>query len=138
MMNIKSLKGKTIKDVKQKKKAGFDDEGFLVLYFTDGSQATIVASYGPYTGDSIDEYPSKVCVVEKVCDLEDVERANCPICNDTGSYTTGGSFGGGVTTHKCDCLTAQEEPVCEHPYKFVKQSQDNEYPDYCTKCESYI
>lgn len=70
--------------------------------------------------------------------LDDIKMANCPICKDTGSYTIGGSFGGPVTTHKCECVTTRGHSSCEHPYKFVKQSQDNEYPDYCTKCESYI
>jgi len=28
---------------------------------------------------------------------------SCPLCGGFGSYTTGGSFGGGVTTHECSC-----------------------------------
>ena len=49
-----------------------------------------------------------------VCEgkLSDTEQANglsqrvmssCPICQGRGEYTTGGSFGGPVQVHKCDC-----------------------------------
>jgi hypothetical protein len=36
-------------------------------------------------------------------DLLNPIKTSCPICRDTGEYYTGGSFGGSVTIHKCNC-----------------------------------
>lgn len=61
-MDYKDLIGKTIADVKKKKRIGFDDTGYLQLTFSDGTKATIVASYGDFTGDSEDEYPTGIFI----------------------------------------------------------------------------
>ena len=71
-MKYKDLIGKTIESVSHKKLQGYDDEGYLELKFTDGSIATIVASYGGYTGESEDEYPTYIYVTDKLDSLEDV------------------------------------------------------------------
>ena len=33
----------------------------------------------------------------------------CPLCRDTGEYHYGGSFGGSVTWHKCNCDILNKE-----------------------------
>ena len=35
--------------------------------------------------------------------------AGCPLCNDRGEYHTGGSFGGAVQIHQCECTKGQTE-----------------------------
>ena len=67
-MNIQDLTGKTIKSATKMKKPEYDDEGFLRIYFTDGTSCDIVAWYGGYSGDSEDEYPTDISVHE--CDSE--------------------------------------------------------------------
>ena len=58
-MKIDDLVGKTITSVKRKKPIGFDDEGFLLLEFSDGTDALIVAGFEDnYTGNSLGEYPT--------------------------------------------------------------------------------
>lgn len=61
-MEIKDLVGKTITASTVMKRANFDDEGWLKLEFTDGTVCVIVSSYGGYTGDSEDEYPTFISV----------------------------------------------------------------------------
>lgn len=61
---FENLIGKTIKSATQKKLKNCDDTGFLVLDFTDGTTTTIVASYGGYTGNSEDEYPTHIEISE--------------------------------------------------------------------------
>ena len=35
--------------------------------------------------------------------------AGCPLCNGRGEYHTGGSFGGSVEVHQCECTKGQTE-----------------------------
>lgn len=63
-MEFKDLIGKTIIGATQKRLDRYDDEGYLELNFSDGTHAVIVASYGAYTGDSEDEYPTKIYIQE--------------------------------------------------------------------------
>ncbi len=60
MINFSFLIGKTITKASVKKLQKYDDEGFLQIAFSDGTEATIVASYGEYTGRSDGEYPTYV------------------------------------------------------------------------------
>lgn len=72
-MEFKDLIGKTITAATVKKLAKHDDEGFLELKFSDGTEAVIVASYGGYTGSSEDEYPTYIGITDKYdCELVDV------------------------------------------------------------------
>jgi hypothetical protein len=41
---------------------GYDDVDLLILKFDDGTSANILATYGGYTGKSMDEYPAFVNV----------------------------------------------------------------------------
>lgn len=50
--------GKTISSVEWINNLDFDDEDMVKIGFTDGTECTIEASYGSYTGDSKGEYPS--------------------------------------------------------------------------------
>ena len=59
-MEYKDIIGKTIISVTEMKKPQFDDEGWLRLEFADGTACAIVASYGGYTGNSEDEYPTLI------------------------------------------------------------------------------
>ena len=72
MKEFKDLIGKTIVDATVKKLAKHDDEGFLELKFSDGTEVLIVGTYGGYTGKSEDEYQTFIKIVEKdVYDLVD-------------------------------------------------------------------
>ncbi len=72
-MNFKDLIGKTITAATVKKLAEHDDEGFLQLQFSDGTEALIVAFYGAYTGRSQDEYPTYIGIIDEYDgDLVDV------------------------------------------------------------------
>jgi hypothetical protein len=64
-MTFKDLIGKTITEATVMKLAEYDDEGFLCLKFSDGTQAVIIADYGRFTGGSDDEYPTKIKIVDK-------------------------------------------------------------------------
>jgi hypothetical protein len=64
-MLFTDLIGKTIASVKVKKLADKDDQGFLEMQFSDGSQIIIIAGYGGYTGKSEDEYPTYIIVQNK-------------------------------------------------------------------------
>ena len=61
-MDFKDLVGKTITSSKQMRKVRCDDDGYLELTFSDGSAATIIASYGEYTGNSDGEYPTQISI----------------------------------------------------------------------------
>jgi hypothetical protein len=61
-MDANELIGKTIVDAKFEKDKGFDDEPYLVLSFSDGTVYTVCASFGTYTGESKDEYPSFISI----------------------------------------------------------------------------
>ena len=75
--SFKELVGKTIREADVCRLFGtknhygelqdFDDEGHLRLVFTDGTACVIVSTYGGYTGESIDEYQTKI----RICNLED-------------------------------------------------------------------
>ena len=60
MPEFDCLIGKTITSAKVMKHKKYDDKGYLRLGFSDGSVELIVASYGGYTGDSADEYPTYI------------------------------------------------------------------------------
>ncbi len=64
-MTFKELNGKTITRATKKKLKGFDDEGYIKLFFSDGTSVIIVASYGGYTGKSEDEYPTDIYIEEE-------------------------------------------------------------------------
>lgn len=50
--------GKTVKSIELHGIKGFDDKPILILKFTDDSELLLRATYGGYTGNSEDEYPS--------------------------------------------------------------------------------
>ena len=56
--------GKTIKEVAKLKMPQYDDAGWLRLEFDDGSSCIIEAWYGSFTGESLDEYPARIDIVE--------------------------------------------------------------------------
>lgn len=62
MIVEKCLEGKTIMSAVYKKAVEYDDSGFLELNMSDGTSFIVVASYGGYTGESIDEYPTDINV----------------------------------------------------------------------------
>jgi len=64
--DISQLVGKTIVAAQRMKLKDCDDEGYLLLTFSDQSRALIVASYGSYTGKSEDEYPTFLGLTEDV------------------------------------------------------------------------
>lgn len=65
-MDFKDIEGKTIQSAVQCKRPTNDDDGWLVLRFTDGTACTIVAYYGGYTGGSEDEYPTGIGINDNV------------------------------------------------------------------------
>lgn len=58
VIHVGDLVGKTIVAAEMKKLKDCDDQGFLLLTFSDQSRALVIASYGGYTGKSEDEYPT--------------------------------------------------------------------------------
>jgi hypothetical protein len=60
MNNFFHMTGKTIVSAEQKTIKGYDDEGFLELKFSDGQTCAIISDYGGYTGNSRDEYKTKI------------------------------------------------------------------------------
>ena len=81
----KQLIGKTIANVAFKKYDGYDDEPLFEIEFTDGTFVYIEATYGGYTGDSIDEYPAFITV-------SDIESAK----KESGNAGWGNKFIVGV------------------------------------------
>lgn len=65
-MSFKALEGKTIKTATHVKRPTNDDDGWLLLEFTDETKCVICAYYGGYTSESEDEYPTRICVSENV------------------------------------------------------------------------
>ena len=62
-MKLKTLKGKTIKNIwKEKISDEFDDEPYLFIEFNDGTKIKIISTYGGYTGKSEDEYQRFILV----------------------------------------------------------------------------
>ena len=58
MKKLKSLVGKTISGINLKGYEKYpDDENYLELQFTDGTKTIFRAVNGEYTGNSKDEYP---------------------------------------------------------------------------------
>lgn len=54
------LKGKTIKNIKQRKHSKYDDDCYLDVEFEDGTKCTIWGGYGGYTWKSYDEYKALI------------------------------------------------------------------------------
>jgi hypothetical protein len=73
--DIQKLVGKKIKTIAYRdandEDCNYDDEPYLDIEFTDGTKVTAVATYGDYTGNSMDEYPRYIFV--KQDDRENVE-----------------------------------------------------------------
>jgi hypothetical protein len=67
-MEFKDLIGKTITAATVKKLAKHDDDGFLELKFSDGTEAVIVSWYVGYTGSSYDEYLTRIRITDKYDD----------------------------------------------------------------------
>jgi hypothetical protein len=63
-MKFSDLVGKTISEAVLLKCPGLDDEAWLRLRFTDGTECVLEATYGGFTGNSVDEYPSFLVVRE--------------------------------------------------------------------------
>ncbi len=61
-MDFSALIGKTIQSAVLMKRPQYDDEAWLRLGFTDGTDIVLVSSYGGYTGRSEDEYPTFICI----------------------------------------------------------------------------
>jgi hypothetical protein len=61
-MKPSEIIGKTIRDSYRCGNTATDDKGWLVLEFTDGTRVCVAASYGGYTGGSIDEYPTCISI----------------------------------------------------------------------------
>lgn len=73
-MKLKDLPGKTISEVAMLRRPEFDDEAWLRLRFTDGTECVLVGFYGGFTGNSEDEYPAYIGLLrEPVPDLVPVE-----------------------------------------------------------------
>jgi hypothetical protein len=64
-MDIKHLIDRTISGIKRKQIKDTDDTGFLEITFLDGLQIVIVADYSDYTGNSLNEYPTRIVMLEK-------------------------------------------------------------------------
>lgn len=62
---MKELIGKTIINIEKKKLKDYDDNGYLEIEFNDGLKIVIEATYGCYTGDSEDEYPTDIKIINK-------------------------------------------------------------------------
>lgn len=54
------ITGKTISSWGKKVQQEGADDTMLVLSFTDGTSINLIPSFGGYTGNSIDEYPTYI------------------------------------------------------------------------------
>ena len=63
-MKTQALEGKTIETATRMAKPGFDDTAWLHLRFTDGSECCLVGRYGRYTGNSEDDYPASLAILD--------------------------------------------------------------------------
>lgn len=61
-MKPSDIEGKTIRRAVKVKKPNYDDEGFLLLEFTDGTDCIIEAWFGSFSGNSEEEYPTGISV----------------------------------------------------------------------------
>jgi hypothetical protein len=59
---IDLLKGKTILEVEWLRYLDYDDKGYLLLEFHDGTRALIAAYHQGYTAKSRDEYQTNISV----------------------------------------------------------------------------
>ena len=59
-MEFRDIEGKTIRSATHVKRPATDDEGWLLLEFTDGTQCVVFSWYGGFTGNSEDEYPTGI------------------------------------------------------------------------------
>jgi hypothetical protein len=64
-MEFKGLIGKTITEATLLKYPETDDEAWLRLRFTDGTECVLQATYGGWTGYSMDEYPAYIRICQK-------------------------------------------------------------------------
>lgn len=64
-MEFKDLIGKTIAEATLLKYPETDDEAWLRLRFTDGTECVLESTYGGWTGSSIDEYPAYIRICQK-------------------------------------------------------------------------
>jgi len=62
MTIIRELAGKTIEKAWTQKNPDTDDEPYLFLKMSDGSEFEVSANYGSYTGNSEDEYPRFISI----------------------------------------------------------------------------
>ena len=65
-MDFQDIIGKTIQSATQVKRPVYDDEGYLLLEFADGTKCVICSWYDGYTGDSEDEYPTGISISDQV------------------------------------------------------------------------
>lgn len=63
-MDFSSLVGKTIISATLMKRPEFDDTAWLHLSFSDGTHCVLRAGYACYTGDSEDEYPAYISIMD--------------------------------------------------------------------------
>ena len=70
--------GKTITSVTEMKMPEFDDTGWLKLDFSDGTYCVICAGYGSYTGNSEDEYPTRIGISDSA---EGLLPSSLPLAN---------------------------------------------------------
>lgn len=75
-MDLNILIGKTIVSAEQYKLKNYDDIGFILLKFDDGTDAIIESKYGGWTSKSIDEYQTLIDVYplseKRMNDLEKI------------------------------------------------------------------
>lgn len=64
-MEFKDIVGKTIQATTHVKRPAYDDEGWLLLEFTDGSKCIVHSWYSAYTGQSEDEYPTGISITDE-------------------------------------------------------------------------
>lgn len=73
-MKYKELIGKTIESIYRCKLREYDDTGYLMINFTDGTKVIIESGYSDWTGNSLYEYPTNIIVYkatdEKISKLE--------------------------------------------------------------------
>ena len=80
-MELQNLVGKTIIKVALEKEEKFDDIPYLHFYFDDNTEYWSYATYGGYTGESVDEYPAYIRVTDQVprnSDWWDIEEPGKP------------------------------------------------------------
>lgn len=69
-MELNKLVGKTISRAEILGVKGYDDQPYMRLTFTDETSITLCASFGGYTGDSVNEYPCWISISEPDEDQE--------------------------------------------------------------------